>query len=246
MDTHLLESLGLTKNEALVYITLVKTGSSKTGQLLKESGINTGKIYDILNSLKKRGLVSETIINKVKHFSASPSEKLLEYINAKKEILKKEENTVKSLIPQIELIRKSKTETTLTEVYTGVNGFKSAIAEANKTLNPRDEILAMGVRSSKGEPFNTIWKQWAKETLPKNHERVLFSEKGDFYEFKLKSKYSKIRLLESSTPTAMTIFGKQSALILRYDEPVRVIFIKDKMMVATFISLFEQLWKIAK
>ena len=220
MDTHLLESLGLTKNEALVYITLVKTGSSKTGQLLKESGINTGKIYDILNSLKKRGLVSETIINKVKHFSASPSEKLLEYINAKKEILKK--------------------------VYTGVNGFKSAIAEANKTLNPRDEILAMGVRSSKGEPFNTIWKQWAKETLPKNHERVLFSEKGDFYEFKLKSKYSKIRLLESSTPTAMTIFGKQSALILRYDEPVRVIFIKDKMMVATFISLFEQLWKIAK
>jgi sugar-specific transcriptional regulator TrmB len=68
-----LESIGLTKNEGKVYLTLLKTGTSKTGNLLKNSGLNSGKIYEILDSLKRKGLISETELDGTRHFSPSRS-----------------------------------------------------------------------------------------------------------------------------------------------------------------------------
>lgn len=246
MDTNVLESLGLTHNEAIAYLTLSKIGSSKTGNLLKESGLNTGKVYEILDSLKRKGLVSETMIDNVKHFAAAPPDRLIDYINKKKQDIEKEEKIAKSLIPEIEKLRLSKLDFSRIVVYTGFNGFKTAVWEATRTLKSKDEILAMGVRASKGEEFNREWTKWAEATLPKNHERVIFSDKGSFWDYKMKSKYSKIRFLESSTPNAITIFGNHTMLILKYYEPVRVIFINDEVTVTTFISFFEQLWKVAK
>lgn len=227
-------------------MTLAKIGSSKTGNLLKESGLNTGKVYEILESLKRKGLVSETTINNVKHFAASPPEKLIDYVTAKKKAIEQEEKLAKSLIPQIEAMRQFALEQSRVAVYTGFEGFKTAVFEATRTLKPKEEVLAMGIRSSKGENFNRVWKKWADETLPNNHERVIFSEKGSFYEYKLHSKFSQIRLLESSTPTAMVIFGNHTVLIIQYSAPIKVIFINDELMLATFISLFEQLWAIAQ
>ncbi len=246
MNTETLESLGLTHNEAIAYLTLSKIGNSKTGKLLSESGLNTGKIYEILDSLKRKGLVSETIIDNVKHFAAAPPDRLIEYIAKKKEALEQEEKIAKSLIPEIEKIRKSKLETSRIAIYTEFEGFKTAVNEATKTLKPKEEILAMGVRASKPEKFNQYWTQWANQTLSKNHERVIFSDKGNFYNFKLKSKYSQIKFLESTTPNAITIFGKHTLLILQYDDPVRVIFINDETTISTFIAIFEQLWQVAR
>lgn len=241
-----LESLGLTHNESIAYITLSKIGSSKTGQILKESGLNTGKVYEILESLKRKGLVSETSIDNVKHFAAAPPDRLIEYISKKKELLEKEEKIAKILIPEIETIRQATLESSRIVVYTGFNGFKSAVWEATKTLKPKEEILAMGVRASKGEEFNREWTKWAEQTLSKNHERVIFSDKGAFYNYKLKSRYSQVRFLEIATPNAITIFGNHTLIILQYKDPVRVIFINDSITATTFISIFEQLWNVAK
>ena len=245
IDSKSLESLGLTHNEAIAYVSLSRLGSSKTGALLKESGLNTGKVYEILDSLKRKGLVSETVIDGVKHFTAAPPDKLIEYIDKKKEALDKDIKLAKTLIPEIEEIRESKLEPSRIEVYTGFNGFKTAVWEATKTLKSKEEILAMGVRASKGEEFNRVWTQWAEQTLPKNHERVIFSDKGAFYSYKLKSKFSKIRYLESSTPNAIVMFGNHTMLILKYSAPIQVIFINDELTVTTFISIFENLWKVA-
>ena len=54
MDTRVLEHIGLTHNESIVYLTLIKEGTSKSGEILKNSGLNSGKIYEILESLKKK------------------------------------------------------------------------------------------------------------------------------------------------------------------------------------------------
>jgi len=80
MESETLEKIGLTKNESIVYLTLVKSGSIKTAEILKKSGLNSGRIYDTLESLKHKGLISESNINGVKHFTASPPNQLKEYL----------------------------------------------------------------------------------------------------------------------------------------------------------------------
>ncbi len=52
MEPEILGKIGLTRNEALVYLTLLRIGSSKAGEIIKQSGINSGRIYETFESLK--------------------------------------------------------------------------------------------------------------------------------------------------------------------------------------------------
>ncbi|ASJ10270.1 transcriptional regulator [Thermococcus sp. P6] len=52
-----LQRLGLTKYEALAYITLLKLGPSKATEITRESGIPHTRVYDVLSSLHRRGFV---------------------------------------------------------------------------------------------------------------------------------------------------------------------------------------------
>ena len=108
METKILEHIGLTHNESIVYLTLIKEGISKSGEILKNSGLNSGKIYEILESLKKKGLISESVINNIKNYTAAPPSQILEYLNKQKEELEKDEQTIKEAIPELEKIREKK------------------------------------------------------------------------------------------------------------------------------------------
>ena len=83
MNTQILEKIGFTKGEIKVYFSLLKLGNTSSGPIIKDSGIAGSKVYEILNKLKNKGLVSETIREKTKHFQASAPSRVLDYINSK-------------------------------------------------------------------------------------------------------------------------------------------------------------------
>ncbi|OLS27561.1 MAG: hypothetical protein HeimC3_03400 [Candidatus Heimdallarchaeota archaeon LC_3] len=53
----LLESVGLTKNQALAYLELIKRQSTEASVLCEETGIKSSKIYGILSKLENLGLI---------------------------------------------------------------------------------------------------------------------------------------------------------------------------------------------
>ena len=53
-----LKQLGLTEYEIKVYLTLLKEGPKKGGEISKLSKVPHGKTYESLESLEKRGFVS--------------------------------------------------------------------------------------------------------------------------------------------------------------------------------------------
>src|SRR3989338_4024451 len=130
METQLLERLGLTRNESLVYLALLKTGTAKTGEILKSSRLNSGKIYEILEGLKSKGLVSESIVNKVRLFTAAPASQLLEYLDRKKEEISKEEIEIRKALPGLDRMRNEKIGEVKAVTYTGFRGIRTAADEA--------------------------------------------------------------------------------------------------------------------
>ncbi len=58
MNNKLLEEIGLTKGEISVYLALLKIGETTTGKIIEEAQISSGKIYEILDKLIKKGMVS--------------------------------------------------------------------------------------------------------------------------------------------------------------------------------------------
>ena len=106
MDSSLLEDIGLTKSEINVYLALLELGSSSTGKIVDKSGASSSKIYEILDRLMQKGLVSYVVKSGVKYFEAADPNRILDYVNEKESRLIKQKEKIKSLIPELELKRK--------------------------------------------------------------------------------------------------------------------------------------------
>ena len=92
-----LEKFGISKNEAKIYLLLLKRGSSKVNEIYEETKIQRTFIYEILNTLLEKGLVSYVIKSGVKFFEASSPEKIREILV--------ESEMIKTLDKEIESFR---------------------------------------------------------------------------------------------------------------------------------------------
>ena len=70
MDIKILEEIGLTKSEVKTYLALLEIGSSSTGDIVEKAQVASSKIYEILDKLSQKGLVSFIIKSGVKYFEA--------------------------------------------------------------------------------------------------------------------------------------------------------------------------------
>jgi len=247
MNIKILEDIGLTKNESLVYLALTKLGTSKTGEILKESNLNSGKIYEILESLKEKGLVSESIINNIRNFSSAPPSQLLNYLKRKRDKIEKEEKEIIKELPLLEKIRNERIKETKAVTYIGFKGIKTAVDEALESMKKGEEILAMGVTERKDIKYKDFWLGWTEKRLKRKIiAKHIFSEKSDYYSHFKKLKFTESRILTGLTPVTIDIFGDEKVLILNYNEPETCIMIYDKNTATSFKNFFYQLWKIAK
>lgn len=57
MFTETLQQLGLAKNEARIYQTLLQRGEMAVGEIANKSGVHRRNVYDSLNRLVEKGLV---------------------------------------------------------------------------------------------------------------------------------------------------------------------------------------------
>ena len=71
MDIQLLRKVGLTDGESKVYLALLELGSSTTGPIVKEADIAKSIVYQILDRLIQKGLVSYIVKEKTKYFPKS-------------------------------------------------------------------------------------------------------------------------------------------------------------------------------
>jgi len=78
-----LKNFGLTENEARVYLAIVEIGEATTTPIRKKTDIHMSRVYEALNSLVEKGLVSYFLKNNVKHFQASDPKILIHLLNEK-------------------------------------------------------------------------------------------------------------------------------------------------------------------
>lgn len=245
MYEELLENIGLTKNESLVYLALLKIGKSKSGVIVKEAGISAGKIYDTLNRLLEKGLVNVTKENGIKKFTANNPKTLVNYVKEKEEKLKFQEKEIEKMIPSFQgLINKED----LTESVSLTKGLRGVSVIVNETLEKANsEILIMGVRSTKKESFNNFWRGWHKRRVKLRKEsKIIFVDKeNNYFNFFKKLKHTKAKVISHISPSAIMIID-DNTFIFSYEESLNCIHIKSKSVSESFKNFFNDIWKIAK
>src|SRR3989344_4799497 len=134
MQKESLINLGLTDGESKVYLALLKLGSSTVGPIAKEAKVAYSNIYDILERLLEKGLISFILKEKTKHFQAVPPSRLNEFIEKKEEKLQDEKLSLKSLIPELEKLQNPKSRQEA-EIFIGIKGIKTAYERLIESYN---------------------------------------------------------------------------------------------------------------
>jgi len=116
----ILLELGLTTREIKVYLALLELGLTTTGPIIKKSEVPNSKIYEILEGLQNKGLVSWIIKGKTKYFQASNPKQLLT-------LLKDKQRKVEEIIPQLQMKQKLSQSKKSVELFEGMRAIRGML-----------------------------------------------------------------------------------------------------------------------
>lgn len=90
-----LKKIGFSKNLSTVYLTLLKLGKAKAGEIIKQSGLQRSVVYSALDELIKRELISKVEKNNIAIFSLNDPENLIKEAKEKEEKIKQTVEEIK-------------------------------------------------------------------------------------------------------------------------------------------------------
>lgn len=238
-----LKELGLTENEAKLYLALLELGSTKAFPLIKKVNLYRGTVYTLLEQLIKKGLVNSVVKAKIKYFQAAEPDKLLDILKEKKDAIASQETTLKQLIPKLKL-NTSKEKVNI-QLYEGKSGAKTVLSLA---IKERKTIYLYGSGNLKRyiSYYYELWNRLRKRY--KISLKIIYNKKQkQKTSSENKLPYCEIRYLpkQFETPSPTMIFGSNVAITVWAEEP-SCILIKNKEIAQTYKGYFDVLWKIAK
>lgn len=233
MDINKLVELGLTPAEAIIYRALLKLKNCSVRDISKESGFHRTNIYDVLEQLKEKGLVSYSKEGKTLIYFASDPSNLYNLLREKKELLD-------SFFPELKNLYSLSSDEIKVEVYKGDEGMKSAWRDMIKEAKP---IYGYGVKGQLREKLPIFAEQWLRDAKNKKIPYYgIYTKRGNLPNYYTEAKYVSEEL---SSPVATFIYGDKININI-WDPSLVCVVITSKLVASMYRKHFELLWKIAK
>src|SRR6185369_11678946 len=124
-----LQDLGLTDKEATIYLSLLQVDGATALDLSKKTKINRSTVYVTIESLSKKGLVSETTIGKKTQFQAESPERLETFVEKRRLQFEEQSQRLKDIIPEIKSIERKTGERPVVKYFEGKEGILSMLGE---------------------------------------------------------------------------------------------------------------------
>lgn len=245
----ILEEVGLTKNEIKIYLVLLKLGQTTSWNIIKDTGIHTSKVYDGLQRLSDKGLVSHVIISNTRHFNAAEPSRLLDFLDDKKRTLENQEKEIKKIIPTLKAESVGNLQETKAEVFKGWKGMETVYKMLREKLKKNDINYVIG--ASKGEnteQVKTFFNKHLKGLAEKRvKQKIIYNEeaKGNIEEQAKHPDLFEVKYIQNTTPAEINIWADRVMTVILTKNPT-VILITDKKVADSYRSYFEILWKSAK
>ncbi len=247
MDLELLRNIGLTDSEIKVYLALLELGSTTKGPIVDKAKVASSKVYELLEKLVQKGLVSTVIRSGTKYFEAAPPIRLLDYIKEKEERLKEQEEQMQKLLPELELKRSMAGIGSETQVFKGMKGAKTAFDDILNELKKGDEYYVLGI--SKFTPhFERFIIHFHNQRAKFGIKcKVLVNELAKDIGEKLGPvPFTQLRYLQKElfTPFVFIIYKDKTLISIGLDE--LFIQIKSKNLAEGLRTYADYMWSIGK
>jgi HTH-type transcriptional regulator, sugar sensing transcriptional regulator len=237
-------SIGLKSGEARVFLTLLKLGSAKVGQIVKDSNVSYSKVYNVLDRLSSKGLVSHIILGNVKYFNAVEPYRLEEYIKRKEQEVRKQSEAANKLIPELAKIVYKNRQSDMAEIFIGDKGIRTAYEILLRDATSKDVLYYFypfeGYHPIASPFYSRLYLfQKHKKVQQRGIATLDFKQSKHYAEI---SKGARMKFVDFPLPATMDIF-KDKLLIISW-ENVTGILISSKEIAGHFRNYFDSIWKL--
>jgi sugar-specific transcriptional regulator TrmB len=237
-----LRKYGLSEKEASVYVALLKLGPSAAKHISKECHLIRTTLYDVLKSLREKGIVAATLKNKIHYFEAADPEKLIEILDEKKDVINRVMTELRTLRREVDPYPRG-------EIFEGVDGVKTVFTEILKDKKP---LYAFSNNSAMIKLVPFFGPHFIEARVKKKIPIKIISEPSEFTDKELiakdKKEFRETRVLPELTNVNINEYITEDLVAIlgsRADEPIGIL-IRQKDFARLQIELFERVWKVAK
>src|SRR3989338_47425 len=244
MALEFLRKIGLSDGEIKVYSSLLDLGKAPLNKIHERTGIERRNIYDILNKLIERGLVTYIKENKKRLFEISHPNKIIGYVEEKKHELDITKQEIEKELPSILEKYNFKKPDINAEIFRGIEGVKAVWEDM---LNHK-EIYWIG--SGRYVPKRlSIWFSNYNRRRVKQKVKWLNLMRNEMKkEIKKPLEFEKIKFLPkefSGNPTAIGIYGNKIVNFLLGEDSFAFV-IENKEIAENYKKYHKFLWNIAQ
>lgn len=165
MNQAILQTLGLTSNEAKIYELLLKIGEVEAQIVIEQTGLKRPTAYKALYSLEDKGLVGKRDIGKTLHFKPEPPTSLLTLAEDRYNELERARRDVRSLLPQLNSAYILAVEKPVVSTFEGVEGLVKIYED---TLREKQPIYA----ALQAEHLHPELYQWLESVYVKRRVKL--------------------------------------------------------------------------
>jgi len=225
--------LGLTRNEAHVYLSLVKNGECKAGEIASITKLQRSSCYDTLKSLMNKGLVSTITKININFYIAAPPNQLLANI-------KEKERLAREIVPELKNYYKARKKGSAVQVYKGIKGVKTAMVDIIKTKKTN---RIFGLENQLGEYLPTFEGQFVRMLKEENIQIKELTRQGKNSK---SSSDKQVKFVGQNVKSNITtnIYGDKISIIVWGDEPEAII-IENHDAARSYKNYFEFMWENA-
>ncbi len=165
---------GLSYREAKIYLSLLESGSSIVSDIAKKAATNRSTTYVLLESLANRGLVSISEQNKIKWYTPSPPERLVQYLEDSVQKYTSLMGIAHSLLPELKSMYVGVGPKPKVQFFEGLEGIKTAYED---TLTSKETILAYASIENMHSALKNYFPEYYKRRTKKNIKiRAIFPD----------------------------------------------------------------------
>lgn len=238
-----LKDIGLSDKEAAIYIALLSFDKALIAEISEKAGVKRPTTYVVLESLAKKGLVSESNAGKKTFYMAEPPEKLELFVERQIHLLEENKKSLDLIIPQLRGMRREEGEKPVVQFFEGKEG---VISSSHNIFNKKINDEPVYIIYSKDTVTDVFSEKESKEMREMRISKGIKSKA--VYNSKEGEKLSdetgdRIKIDENKYPIAsdITIYGDQVRVAV-FGKRISGIFIKNMELAETLKSLIRYIF----
>lgn len=225
MEEDALISVGFSKNEAKVYLSLLRMGSSTAGGVASKCDIHRTNVYDALDRLTEKGLVTYVYKGNKKFFEAVDPTRI-------KELLRERLSAIEEAIPTLMLNYKLATTKDKVHTYDGLVGVKVL---TDDMLRDGKDICVFGIPKDVPDRLKTILPLFHRRRIAKKimMQHIYDANAQERIRYLNTLPYTKAMFIsrDEESPATTLVYGNKVAFVIWSTPPLNIIIESERMAV---------------